>query len=297
MTAVERVSLQDVTPELSAPEAARAHVCVLASLNFPDISAADAALIRRFTRVALATLVELGASYELWDTTTALADPSAAGDFDGLLLLGGGDIAAPCYGVATQHPKSYGVDARADRDALVAIGAAEAADRPVFGICRGSQLLNVARGGTVIGDIADYALHHGAPGEPEFVDEPIDVVAGTRLGAILGTSRVTGRSGHHQAVDRLGRGLVVAARALDGITEGVEDPDRFYVGVQWHPEDDDGPVDVRLRLFDAFVAAAEQSRLAGVATAARSRDASPHVPDQGVGSIAEPPPRVGGALR
>ncbi len=82
------------------------------------------------------------------------------------------------------------------------------------------------------------------------------------------TSRVTGRSGHHQAVDRIGTGLVVAARALDGITEAVEDPDRFYLGVQWHPEDDDGPEADRLRLFSAFVAAAEQSRRSGVAAAA-----------------------------
>ena len=201
MTAADRVHPHDVTPALPVPEAPRAHICVLASLNFPDISIEDVALIRRFTRVALTTLVELGASYELWDTTYALEDPSAAASFDGLLLLGGGDIDASCYGGAAQHPKSYGVDARADRDAFAAIAAAEAAGRPIFGICRGSQLLNVARGGTVIGDIVDYALHPGAPGEPEFVDEPIDVMPGTRLAAILGTDRVIGRSGHHQAVD------------------------------------------------------------------------------------------------
>ncbi|KWX66343.1 gamma-glutamyl-gamma-aminobutyrate hydrolase family protein [Mycobacterium sp. NAZ190054] len=270
MTAVERVRLQDVTPDRPGPQRPRAHVCVLASLNFPDISAEDAALIRRFTRVALTTLVELGASYELWDTTTALENPDAAGEFDGLLLLGGGDIDSSCYGVAAQHPTSYGVDARADRDAFAAIAAAEVAGRPVFGICRGSQLLNVARGGTVIGDIVDYALHHGAPGEPQFVDEPVDIVPGTRLAAILGTDRVTGRSGHHQAVDALGRGLVVAARALDGITEGVEDPDKFYLGVQWHPEDDDGPEADRMRLFGAFVTAAERSR--DSTAAERSRD-------------------------
>lgn len=260
MTAADRVSLRDVTPEQPAPETPCARVCVLASLNFPDISAEDVALIRRFTKVALTTLVELGAEYELWDTTTALENPSAAGQFDGLLLLGGGDIDASCYGGAAQHPKSYGVDARADRDAFAAIAAAEAAGRPILGICRGNQLLNVARGGTVIGDIVDYALHHGAPGEPEFVDEPVDIMPGTRLSAILGVDRVTGRSGHHQAVDTLGRGLVVAARALDGITEGVEDPDKFYLGVQWHPEDEDGPEDDRTRLFGAFVAAAERSR-------------------------------------
>ncbi|MGU3499410.1 gamma-glutamyl-gamma-aminobutyrate hydrolase family protein [Mycobacterium sp. C31M] len=262
-----RVLREDVLPDLPMPEAPRAHVCVLASLNFPDMSAADSALIRRFTKVALTTLVELGASFELLDTTEPLDSPSAAAYFDGLLLLGGGDIDNACYGVPTRHPKSYGVDGRADRDAFAATAAAQAAARPIFGICRGSQLLNVARGGTIIGDIEDYALHHGAPGEPEFVDEPIDITPGTRLSSILGTDRVTGRSGHHQAVDKLGSGLVVAARALDGITEGIEDPTRYYLGVQWHPEDDDGPAADRLALFGAFVDAAEQVRTSTLAAA------------------------------
>lgn len=264
----DRVQLADVMPASPAPDRPRAHVCVLASLNFPDISPADVALIRRFTRVALTTLHDLGASQELWDTTAALEDPSRTADFDGVLLLGGGDIDGSCYGVEARHPRAYGVDVRADRDALAAIAAAEAAAVPIFGICRGSQLLNVARGGTIIGDIADYALHHGAPGEPEFVDEPIDLLPGTRLAGILGTDRVIGRSGHHQAVDRVGAGLIVAARALDGIVEAVEDPHRWYLGVQWHPEDDDGPEADRTTLFAAFVDAAEQVRHARLAAAA-----------------------------
>ena len=268
MTHADRVHVRDVIPDLPLPDTPRARVCVLASLNYPDISAADVALIRRFTRVALATLVELSASYELWDTTEALDDPCRAREFDGLLLLGGGDIDSACYGVTAPNPRTYGVDARADRDAFAAIAAAETADRPILGICRGSQLLNVARGGTIIGDITDYTLHHGAPGEPEFVDEPIDITPGTRLASILRTARVIGRSGHHQAVDRVGAGLVVAARARDGITEGVEDPDRFYLGVQWHPEDEDGPEVDRLRLFGALVAAAEESRRVTVTAAA-----------------------------
>ncbi len=264
-----RVRREEVTPDLPMPTTPRANICVLASLNFPDISPADVALITRFTRVALSTLIELDVSYELWDTTHPLHNPSGAAHFDGLLLLGGGDIDGSCYGVSAPNPKAYGVDARADRDAFAAIAAAEAAGRPIFGICRGSQLLNVARGGTIIGDIVDFALHHGAPGEPEFVDEPIDVIPGTRLAEILGTHRVIGRSGHHQAVDRVGAGLVVAARALDGVVEGVEDPERFYLGVQWHPEDDDGPAADRQRLFGAFVTAAEQVRLDSVAIASQ----------------------------
>jgi len=269
MTArVRRDASSRVIPTLPVPADPRARICVLASLDYPDISEADVALITRFTRVALSTMLELGAAHELWDSGQPVEDPSGAADFDGLLLLGGGDVAGSCYGIHTPNPKAYGVDPRADRFALAAIAAAEQAGRPVFGICRGSQLLNVARGGTLIGDIVDYALHHGAPGEPEFVDEPIDIVAGTRLAAILDTDRVIGRSGHHQAVDRVGDRLVVAARALDGIVEGIEDPGRWYLGVQWHPEDDDGPAADRLRLFEAFVAAAETSRKRGVVTTA-----------------------------
>jgi putative glutamine amidotransferase len=263
-----QVHLQDVLPDLPAPESPRAHVCVLASLNYPDIGDADIALVKRFTKVALTTLIELGTSFELFDTTEALDSPSAAAHFDGLLLLGGGDVDSSCYGMSAPHPKTYGVDGRADRDAFGAIAAAEAADRPIFGICRGSQLLNVFRGGTLIGDIEDFALHHGAPGEPEFVDEPVDIMPGTRLAAILGADRISARNGHHQAVDKLGGGLVVAARALDGITEGIEDPKRFYLGVQWHPEDEDGPAADRLALFGAFVDAAEQARSRSVAAVA-----------------------------
>jgi putative glutamine amidotransferase len=255
-----QVRLQDVLPDMPAPEPPRAHICVLASLNYPDISDADTALVKRFTKVALTTLLDLGADFEFFDTSEPLDNPSSAAYFDGLLLLGGGDVDNSCYGMSTPHPKTYGVDGRADRDAFAAIAAAEAANRPILGICRGSQLLNVFRGGSLIGDIEDYALHHGAPGEPEFVDEPVDIIPGTRLADILGTDRISARNGHHQAVDKLGGGLVVAARALDGITEGIEDPARFFLGVQWHPEDDDGSAAHRLALFGAFVDAAEQAR-------------------------------------
>jgi putative glutamine amidotransferase len=256
----DRVLLEDVIPDLPMPENPRAHICVIGSLNFPGIGAEDIGLVKRFTRTALTTLVELGAAYELWDSTEELETPADTAQFDGLLMLGGGDIDGVCYGVTAPNPTAYGVDARADRDALAAIAAAEAADVPVFGICRGVQLLNVARGGTIVPDIADFALHHGAPGDPVFVDEPIDITPGTRLAAILAADRVIGRNGHHQAVDRVGERLVVAGRALDGIIESVEDPERWYLGVQWHPEDDDGSRADRMRLFGAFVDAAEQTR-------------------------------------
>ena len=96
-----------------------------------------------------------------------------------------------------------------------------------------------------------------------FLDEEINILPGSRLAGLLGSDLVVGRSGHHQAVADLGAGLVVAARAHDGIIEGFEDPTRWLVGVQWHPEDDDGPEADRIRLFDGFLAACAVVRRSG----------------------------------
>ncbi len=255
------VSRHEVTPAGRVPAEPCAHVAVLVSLSFPGMDEAVAALVRRFTRVALETLVRLGASYELMDTSTPLADPSVAGRCDGLLLLGGGDIAGSCYGssvVDVAH--SYGVDERADRDAFAAIDAAEAAGLPVLGICRGAQLINVHRGGTIVPDLEDHVLHHGGEGEPLFLDEKIHLLPHTRLHAILGADRIVGRSGHHQAVAELGTGLRLGALAEDGVVEGFDDPSGWVVGVQWHPEDDDGPRSDRLTLFGSFVTACAERR-------------------------------------
>lgn len=255
------VKPDEVLPSGPPPADPVAHIAVLVSLNFPDMDDTVAELVRRFTRVALATLDELAATFWVLDTSHPLEDPEAVRRCDGLLLLGGGDIDAACYDSSLREvPNSYGIDGRADRDAFAAIGAAEDAHLPVLGICRGAQLINVHRGGTIIPDIADFALHHGGPGEPVFLDERISVLPGTRLSAILGAGSLVGRSGHHQAVATLGEGLVADAVALDGIIEAVEDPARWIVGVQWHPEDDDGPADDRRTLFRAFVEASVSRR-------------------------------------
>ena len=92
-----------------------------------------------------------------------------------------------------------------------------------------------------------------------FKDEPVILEPGSKTHAILGRDRIAVRSGHHQAVNRLGEGLVVSARAEDGIIEGTELPSATWVvGVQWHPEDDDGSASDRRALFQTFV---EQTRL------------------------------------
>jgi putative glutamine amidotransferase len=239
------VTRAEVEPQRPLPRTAgRPHVAVLVSLNFPDLTEPVAELVRRFTRNTLAALTGAGASYTLVDSSVPEAlDAACAGGAaaDALLILGGGDVAAACYGGPEGPvPNSYGVDEAADRGSIELIRAYVGDDRPVLGICRGSQLLNVAYGGTILPDIDDYRLHRGGPGEPMFLDEKVEVLDGSRLASIVGAGPLTVRSGHHQAVDRVGAGLVIAARALDGIVEAVEHPTRWILGVQFHPEDDAG---------------------------------------------------------
>ncbi|MFI6359007.1 gamma-glutamyl-gamma-aminobutyrate hydrolase family protein [Streptomyces sp. NPDC050743] len=249
------VHRQDVEPDGATP-ADGPRIAVLVSLNFPDLTEPVADLVRRFTRTALTSLHGLGARYELVDTSAdGLGDPAQYAGYDGLLLLGGGDVDGELYGIDGPVPHSYGVDRRADDHCITAIRAATAAHRPVLGICRGSQLVNIAFGGTLIPDLEDYRLHRGGPGQPLFLDEKVTVAQGSRLATLTGAERLTVRSGHHQAVAAVGNGLVAVAHADDGVIEAVEHPTRWVVGVQWHPEDPDGSDEHRQRIFQTFVAA------------------------------------------
>ena len=115
-------------------------------------------------------------------------------------------------------------------------------DLPVLAICRGLQLLNVAFGGS---------LHQHIDGH-KLVLHDVSVEPGSRLAA-LGTMRPACFSVHHQSIDRVGAGLVVTARADDGTVEGIELPDHWVVGVQWHPEDTAADDPAQQALLDAFV--------------------------------------------
>jgi putative glutamine amidotransferase len=116
--------------------------------------------------------------------------------------------------------------------------------KPLFGLCRGLQILNVALGGTLYQDIAaqrsDAIKHDYFPtaGYPrEHLAHPVTVTSGSRLDALVGTAPLKVNSMHHQAVKALAPGLVTTAVAPDGLVEAVESPDGgFLVGVQWHPE-------------------------------------------------------------
>jgi len=170
---------------------------------------------------------------------------------DALVLVGGGDVHPDRYG-RPPHEATDGCDPVRDHAELVLLDAALAADLPVLAVCRGLQLLDVHLGGTLLQHVPDALGHHGhRPARGGFADVEVHTTAGSALAAILGT-RASVRCSHHQAVETVGRGLVVSARSADGLVEGVELPGaRFVLGVQWHPEEgEDG------RLFAALVAAA-----------------------------------------
>ncbi len=176
---------------------------------------------------------------------------------DVFVLVGGGDVDPAAYGRAGDAA-TEGVDADRDRSEAALLAVALDRDLPLLAICRGLQLLNVELGGTLLAHLPEVVGHDGhRPGPGQFDDVGIVTVPGTRTATIIGAEEMV-RCSHHQAVDRLGPGLVVSARSLeppgrpDGVVEAVELPDRrFVVGVQWHPE-----ASGDRRLFDALVAAA-----------------------------------------
>jgi putative glutamine amidotransferase len=180
-----------------------------------------------------------------------VAAEAAVAGIDGLVLTGGSDVDPARYD-APAHPATD--PPQPDRDAweLALLRTALAVDRPVLAVCRGIQLLNVARGGTLhqhLPELVGETTHRAALGA--YAHPIIEVDPASRLAAIVGEAPDV-HCHHHQAIDRLGDDLVVCARAADGTIEGVELPGpRFALGVQWHPEEDGDD-----RLFKALVDAA-----------------------------------------
>ncbi|MFD5356940.1 gamma-glutamyl-gamma-aminobutyrate hydrolase family protein [Streptomyces sp. NPDC058657] len=167
---------------------------------------------------------------------------------DGLVIAGGPDVDPRWYGAA-RDPRSGPPAPERDAWELALIRAALEAGTPLLGICRGMQLLNVALGGTLVQHLEGHMDTVGAFGQ-----HPVTTVPGTRCAAVLpGGSDVPAY--HHQAVDRLGEGLVASAHAADGTVEAVELPQPAWaLGVQWHPE-----MGTDLRLTRALVAAAVEA--------------------------------------
>ncbi len=173
------------------------------------------------------------------------------GALGGLVVIGGGDLDAARYG-ADPDPRNGGTSVQRDDLELGLIGAALAIDLPLLAVCRGMQVLNVCLGGDLVQQLPDRlgtSAHQPRPG----AFGPVAVITeeGSTVRGLLG-ARTEVLCSHHQAVERLGEGLVVTARSEDGVVEAVELPGhRFVVGIQWHPEETGDR-----RLFGALVDAA-----------------------------------------
>lgn len=176
---------------------------------------------------------------------------------DALIVVGGPDVDPTRYG---QERGEHVQPPSLERDAAESNLLVEALDAglPVLGICRGLQVLNVLRGGTLIQhlpDVLGHEEHSPAPGV--YGSHPVQVEPGSRLDDTMpAAAREAVPSYHHQAIDELGKGLVVSAWASDGTIEAVEDPSLpYFVAVQWHPE-----IGEDVSLFAGLVEAARARR-------------------------------------
>lgn len=185
---------------------------------------------------------------------------------DGLLLAGGGDVDPSLYGEkASEHVRS--VDMERDEIELTLVRWALQDDKPLFAICRGIQVMNVALGGSLYQDIATDmpgAVRHdffrGKGFAPDHLAHDVQVVATSRIGSLLGGSCCTVNSLHHQGIKRLASELTAVGHAPDGLVEAVEvEGHSFAVGVQWHPEALAPTDPVMLRLFEGLTEAAADS--------------------------------------
>jgi putative glutamine amidotransferase len=171
---------------------------------------------------------------------------------DGIVFSGGSDLHPELYD-ADRHPETQDVREERDRAELALLRAALERDLPVLAVCRGSQVLNVSRGGDLVQhlpEVVGHERHKHRPGE--FSDHEVRLDVETRVGGLLG-ERAPVKSHHHQGFGRIGEGLREVGWADDGTVEALEDPSmRFVIGVLWHPEEGED-----LALFEALV---EQAR-------------------------------------
>ena len=179
---------------------------------------------------------------------------------DGILLTGGGDIAPYFFG-EEPHPSSSNVQSARDELEIALVRSAVEENKPLLGICRGIQVMNVALGGSLHQDIAsqcrdagrhDYFYSSDYP--RDFLAHAVRVEPDAKLGAALRGEQLPVNSLHHQALKEIPSTYRVVARAPDGIVEGIEIPEHpFAVGVQWHPEELVASQAAARRLFLAFV--------------------------------------------
>jgi putative glutamine amidotransferase len=164
---------------------------------------------------------------------------SVIDSIDGLLIPGGFDVFPEAYGEKPIDGK-WKIDVPRTHYEIALIKEAIKQGKPILGICRGCQVLNVALGGSLFQDLplqAPSSIQHSSPNKPQWSYHGIRIEKDSLLFSILGEDRLSVNSSHHQAIRNLAPGLRVVAEADDGIIEAIEsDANTFMLGVQWHPE-------------------------------------------------------------
>lgn len=185
--------------------------------------------------------------------------------FDGVMVIGGPDVDPLLYG-ERPRPETYGVDPERDMFEIALIHAARTLRMPLFAICRGIQIVNVAFGGSLDQHILGRPgiKEHGTPGSTNWTLHPVRIEQGSLAERVLDTQTALASCHHHQALSRLGDGLRATGWAEDGIVEVVEAAEGWLLAVQWHPEDTAADDTVQQRLFDQLVQEASARRTAAV---------------------------------
>jgi putative glutamine amidotransferase len=167
---------------------------------------------------------------------------------DGIIFSGGNDLDPALY-EAAPHPETDAVQVERDRAEMALLAAALDRDMPVLAVCRGSQVLNVARGGDLVQHLPDaLGQDEHRPVRGEWAEHTVQLEPESRVGSLLG-GQTPVKSHHHQGYGRIGEGLRVTGWAEDGTIEALEDPSkRFALGVLWHPEEGED-----LALFEELV--------------------------------------------
>jgi putative glutamine amidotransferase len=180
--------------------------------------------------------------------------------FDGLVLVGGGDVDPARYGAEADEEHNYGIEPDRDRLEIDLMLAADRMALPTLAICRGMQIMNVAFGGTLhqhLPDLPDM-LEHGVPVADSVSTHDVKPAPRSRLLATAGVDLLVCSSHHHQGIDRVGEGLLATGSSEDGLVESLErvvdDPyqDGWMLGVQWHPEDTAAEDPAQQAIFDGF---------------------------------------------